>query len=220
MIELHNITKSYTTKYTSLDVLRGVNLHIDKGKMVAIMGASGSGKSTLLNILGLLDTYDSGEYFIDGILMKNYSEISAARYRNAMLGFVFQNANLIAYKNIVENVALPLLYRHVPRGKRNAIAYEYLERFGLAHWSKHYPNELSGGQRQRVAIARAIVSNPKVVLADEPTGQLDSKKSVEVMDLLKKINEEQGTTMVIVTHDHNIANQCGSIIQIVDGKIV
>lgn len=219
MIELRNITKSYTTQYTRLKVLKGVNLSVADGEMVAIMGASGSGKSTLLNILGLLDNYDEGEYFFDEKLMRNLSDTEAAHYRNRMLGFVFQSANLITYKNILENVALPLLYRGVKKQKRNDAAMECLEQLGLREWSTHFPNELSGGQRQRAAIARAIITNPKILLADEPTGQLDSVTSEEVLAILKNINLKFNTIVIIITHEKAIAEKTNRIIHIKDGVI-
>lgn len=219
MIELKNIKKAYTTQYTRLEVLKGVNLSVADEEIVAIMGASGSGKSTLLNILGLLDNYDEGEYYIGDKLVRDLSDIEAAYYRNRMLGFVFQTANLIAYKNILENVALPLLYRGVKKRERNIAAMECLERLGLKEWATHFPNELSGGQRQRVAIARAIITDPKILLADEPTGQLDSKTSEEVLSILQNINKEFATTVVIVTHESAIAEKTNRIIHIIDGVI-
>lgn len=213
------ITKSYTTLYTHLDVLKGINLTVDDGEMVAVMGASGSGKSTLLNILGLLDSYDNGEYYLGERLMKNLNEREAANYRNRMLGFVFQSANLISYKNVVENVMLPLLYRGVKYSYGYSSAMECLEKLGISEWKKHYPNELSGGQRQRVAIARAIVTQPEIILADEPTGQLDSVASEGVMSLLRKINIESKTTVIIVTHEKSISEETNRVIHIKDGII-
>ena len=218
MIELHNIHKSYITQYTSLHVLRGINLSIENGEMISIMGASGSGKSTLLNVLGLLDRFDEGKYCIDGISTNGLTMQQRAYYRNKLLGFVFQSSNLIAYKNIVENVALPLYYRGISRKQRNILAIEQLDMLGLKDWATHFPNELSGGQKQRVAIARALVAKPSLILADEPTGQLDSSTAIEVINLLKEINKK-GTTMIIVTHEIGIAQQTNRIIKITDGQI-
>jgi len=218
MITLHNINKTYYTEATSLHVLKGIDLQIEKGEFVSIMGASGSGKSTLLNILGILDTYDTGEYFLDGKLIKNLSEKQAAKYRNEMIGFVFQSFNLINFKNALENVALPLYYKGIGRKRRNEIALEYLDRMGLRDWAAHLPGELSGGQKQRVAIARAMISNPKILLADEPTGALDSKTTEEVMEVLKSLNDS-GITTIIVTHEHSVAEETQRIIKIKDGII-
>lgn len=217
MIRLTNIHKTYYNG-SPLQVLKGVDLHIKEGEFVAIMGASGSGKSTLLNILGILDNYDEGDYYLDNQLIKNLTETQAAQYRNELIGFVFQSFNLIHFKNALENVALPLYYKGIARKKRNAIALEYLEKMGLKDWAHHYPNELSGGQKQRVAIARALISNPRVILADEPTGALDSQTSVEVIDLLKAINQ-QGVTVIVVTHENEVAASTERIIRMKDGII-
>lgn len=218
MIRLTNINKTYNNG-TPLHVLKGINLTIKKGEFVSIMGASGSGKSTLLNILGILDNYDEGEYYLNDILIRNLNETKAAEYRNRMIGFIFQSFNLISFKNAMENVALPLFYQGVSRKKRNQLALEYLEKLGLKEWAHHMPNELSGGQKQRVAIARALITKPQIILADEPTGALDSKTSVEVMNLLKELHEKEGLTIVVVTHESGVANQTNKIIHIKDGVI-
>ena len=200
-------------------ILKGIDLHVEQGEFVSIMGSSGSGKSTLLNILGILDNYDSGEYRLAGTLIKNLSERRAAEYRNRMIGFIFQSFNLINFKTAVENVELPLFYQGVARRQRHRMAMDYLERLGLLDWAGHYPNELSGGQRQRVAIARALITKPQIILADEPTGALDSKTSVEVMQLLKSLNKEDGMTIVVVTHESGVANETNKIVHIKDGVI-
>ncbi len=218
MIRLQGINKTYYNG-APLHVLKGIDLQIEKGEFVSIMGASGSGKSTLLNILGILDNYDSGEYYLNDVLIKNLSETRAAEYRNRMIGFIFQSFNLISFKNAMENVALPLFYQGVGRKKRNELALEYLDKLGLKEWAHHMPNELSGGQKQRVAIARALISKPQIILADEPTGALDSKTSAEVMNILKELHDREGLTIVVVTHESGVANQTNKIIHIKDGVI-
>lgn len=218
MIHLRDINKTYDNGQP-LHVLKGIDLDIEKGEFVSIMGASGSGKSTLLNILGILDNYDSGEYLLNGTLIKNLSETRAAEYRNRMIGFIFQSFNLISFKTAVENVELPLFYQGVRRRERRRRAMEYLERLGLKDRAGHYPNEMSGGQKQRVAIARALITHPQIILADEPTGALDSKTSVEVMKLLKQLNKQEGMTIVVVTHESGVANETNKIVHIRDGVI-
>lgn len=218
MILLKGINKTYTGG-TSLHVLKGIDLEIKKGEFVSIMGASGSGKSTLLNILGLLDNYDTGTYHLDGVLMKDLSEVQAAEYRNRKIGFVFQSFNLINYKNALENVALPLYYQGVGKRQRNAIALEYLDKMGMKDWATHLPSEMSGGQKQRVAIARALVTRPQVVLADEPTGALDSTTSIEVMNILQNVNKNDGMTILMVTHANEMAQFTDRIVHITDGVV-
>ena len=218
MIIIENLHKSYDTGKSKLHVLKGINLNIDEGEFVSIMGSSGSGKSTLLNIIGILDEKDSGVYKLDGLAIEDLTEIKAAEYRSRFLGFVFQSFNLIGYKNALENVALPLYYQNIPRKERNAIAMEYLEKVGLAQWATHLPNELSGGQKQRVAIARALVTDPKVILADEPTGALDSKTTFDIMKLLQEINNE-GKTIIVVTHEKDVAAQTKRNVELKDGVI-
>ena len=219
MISIKNLHKSYKMGSNSLHVLKGINLKIEKGELVAIMGSSGSGKSTLLNILGMLDNADDGSYHLDDVLIENLDEKKAAKYRNKFLGFVFQSFNLINYKNALENVALPLYYQGLARKERQKQALEYLDNVSLKPWASHLPSELSGGQKQRVAIARAMASRPKVLLADEPTGALDSTTSYEIMGLIQKINNE-GKTILVVTHEDDIAKMCKRIVKLKDGVIV
>ena len=219
MIKIKDLHKSYKMGSNSLHVLKGINFEVAEGEMAAIMGSSGSGKSTLLNILGILDEANEGTYYLDGTLIKNLNEKVAAQYRNKFLGFIFQSFNLINYKNALDNVAMPLYYQGVKRNIRMEKAMYYLEKVGLADWAEHLPSELSGGQKQRVAIARALASQPKVLLADEPTGALDSVTSNEVMGLIQQINNE-GKTILVVTHEIDIANMCKRIVTIKDGVIL
>jgi len=218
MIRIEKLHKSYPIGKDSLHVLKGIDLHIKEGEFVSIMGSSGSGKSTLLNIVGLLDIHDEGEYYLNGQLIKDMNEKKAAILRNKFLGFVFQSFNLISYKTALENVALPLYYKGIKRKDRLEIALDYLDKVGLKDWANHLPNELSGGQKQRVAIARALVTKPKVVLADEPTGALDSTTTDSVMDLLKSINDE-GMTVFVITHEEEVAEQTKRIVRLKDGVI-
>lgn len=218
MIKISSLHKSYGIGKSKLHVLKGIDFNIGSGELVSIMGSSGSGKSTLLNIIGILDSYDEGAFYLNDIPIQNMSETKAAYYRNRYIGFVFQSFNLITFKNAMENVALPLYYQKVSRKQRNILAMEYLDRLGLKDWATHMPNELSGGQKQRIALARALISKPKVILADEPTGALDTQTSYEVMDLLKEINAE-GITVIIVTHEKDISDMTDRIIHLRDGVI-
>ncbi len=218
LIELKNVRKIYKIGHQELHALKGINMNIGEGELVSIVGPSGSGKSTLLNILGILDGFDEGHYELAGTKMEDLTENKAAYYRNKFIGFIFQSFNLITFKNAMENVALPLYYQNVSRKKRNDLALEYLDKVGLRDWAEHLPSELSGGQNQRVAIARALISQPKLILADEPTGALDSETSAEVMDLFKEVNK-LGITVIIVTHEHDISEKTERIIHLIDGKI-
>lgn len=219
MLKISNLHKSYAIGDSSLHVLKGIDLNVEDGEMVAIMGSSGSGKSTLLNIIGMLDEADSGDYILDGLPIKNLTEKKAAVYRNKFLGFIFQSFNLINYKNALENVALPLYYQGFKRKERQEKAMFFLDKVGLTDWAHHLPKELSGGQNQRVAIARALAANPKLLLADEPTGALDTTTSYEIMEFIQKLNNE-GKTILIVTHEEDIANMCKRIVRLRDGIIM
>ena len=218
LIRLEKLNKAYKTGEGSLHVLKDVDLTIGVGELVSIMGSSGSGKSTLLNVLGILDDYDSGAYTLDGQLVRGLSERAAARYRNRFIGFVFQSFNLLPFKTALENVALPLFYQGVSRRKRNLTALEYLDKVGLADRKEHLPGELSGGQKQRVAIARALITKPKLILADEPTGALDSETSYKLMELFRSVHE-QGITIIIVTHEHDISERTDRCIVLKDGRV-
>lgn len=220
MIRIEKLQKFYSTAVEPLHVLKGIDLTINRGEMISIMGSSGSGKSTLLNILGILDNYDNGNYYFDNQLLKSLTEKEAALYRNKYIGFVFQAFNLIEYKNALENVALPLYYQKIKEKERNKLALDYLEQLGLREWWHHKPFELSGGQKQRVAIARALITNPKLILADEPTGALDSKNSKDILNILREINKIKGITMIIVTHDDEIAKLTDRRVQMKDGIII
>jgi len=219
VIKLEQIRKAYKLNNTSFEVLKGIDIHIKEGEFVSIMGSSGSGKSTLLNILGILDNYDSGTYMLNNTLIKDLSQTKAAQLRNQFIGFVFQSFNLLSFKNAMENVALPLYYQKVSRKERNIKALEYLDRVGLKDWAHHLPSEMSGGQKQRVAIARALIGNPKVIFADEPTGNLDSQTAKEIEQLLFALNQELGTTLVLVTHDLKLARQCQRHLHLFEGQL-
>jgi putative ABC transport system ATP-binding protein len=220
MLDLIDITKTYRTAYASLPVLNGISLHVDKGGFIAVMGSSGSGKTTLLNILGVLDNYDSGAYYFNNRLLFNMNEYDAARFRSENIGFVFQSFHLIEYKNALENVALPLFYRNYPEKKRNNAAMEYLEQFNLKEWWHHHPSELSGGQKQRIAIARALITQPALILLDEPTGALDSQNTFEILNILKDINLTKKISMILITHEEEVARMANQTIKLKDGVFV